>query len=249
VSRSAKTAFAQKGRRVLPAERAPLIVHSSDLHLDSGTSDGELDSLERVIEVSQRLDADLLLLAGDVFDNNRVPLTLIDRASRLLADVDRPVVILPGNHDCLVPESVYRRGGLADPSNIWVLGVSVDDSVLFSALDLEVWGRAHFDYGDMSPLSAVRPKSARWQIAVAHGHLVRGPHDLHRSYLIRDDEIADSGADYVALGHWDVAFAAGDGKVPAYYSGSPDYAGTVNVVRFGADGLVEVRREPAARLR
>jgi hypothetical protein len=33
----------------------------------------------------------------------------------------------------------------------------------------------------------------------------------------------------------------GNGSVAAYYSGSPEYAGTVNVVRFTGNGQVLVR--------
>jgi DNA repair exonuclease SbcCD nuclease subunit len=50
--------------------------------------------------------------------------------------------------------------------------------------------------------------------------------------LITDEQIADTGADYVALGHWPQATPVGDGAVAAYYSGSPDLAGTLNIVRF-----------------
>ena len=45
------------------------------------------------------------------------------------------------------------------------------------------------------------------------------------------------GADYVALGHWNRAIRVGAGAATAYYSGSPDYASTVNVVRLGAAGV------------
>lgn len=50
-------------------------------------------------------------------------------------------------------------------------------------------------------------------------------------------------ADYVALGHWDVPAVIQTDAVPAYYSGSPDIARTINVVTFGAGGA-DVRREP-----
>jgi len=36
----------------------------------------------------------------------------------------------------------------------------------------------------------------------------------------------------------------GNGVVPAYYSGSPELAGTVNLVRLTAAGEVFVTREP-----
>jgi len=216
------------------------LVHSSDIHID-GKSSESFHPLCKVAETAVRSHADVLLLAGDIFDHNRLPLEQIDRAARVLNDAAIPVVILPGNHDCLSVDSVYRRGGLADVPNVHVLGVSSEEDWLNTEMDLEIWGRPHLDYHDYSPLVDPRPRTTRWQIATAHGHWVRDDRDRHRSWLIRDEEIAATGADYVALGHWPGAGAAGDGTVPAYYSGSPDLAQTVNVVRLGPDG-VEVTR-------
>ena len=153
------------------------------------------------------------------------------------------IVVLPGNHDCLTPNSVYRRGGLADPANVHVLGITVDEAAAFPRWDLEIWGRPHMDHADMSPLRDPRRRAARYQVATAHGHWVTGPYDHHRAWLIHDEEIAATGADYVALGHWDRALPVGDGSVPAYYSGSPDLAKSVNVVRCAADGSLQVTRE------
>jgi DNA repair exonuclease SbcCD nuclease subunit len=221
-----------------------VLVHSSDLHLGLDHRDDDLVALRQVLRAARDAQAHLLLLAGDVFDHNRVPLKLLDRAARLLGDAGMPVVILPGNHDCLTPNSVYRRGGLAEPANVCVLGITVAEAAVFPELELEVWGRPHLDHADMSPLRDPRPRTARRQVVTAHGHWVTGPHDHHRAWLIHDDEIAATGADYVALGHWDRALPVGDGRVPAYYSGSPDLAKTVNVVRFAADGALVVTREP-----
>ena len=66
---------------------------------------------------------------------------------------------------------------------------------------------------------------------------------LRPSWLISDEMIAATEADYLALGHWDRAAQVGGGSVPAYYSGSPDYVGTVNLVRLTASGEVVVTRE------
>jgi len=222
-----------------------ILVHSSDLHLGLDHHQGDdLHGLRLVLAAARKAGADVLLLAGDVFDHNRVPLEFIDRAARLLGDSGLPVVILPGNHDCLTPNSVYRRGGLADPANVHVLGISVDEAVAFPEHDLEIWGRPHRDHTDYSPLHDPRPRHAGRHVVVAHGHWVTGPHDHHRAWLIHDEEIAATGADYVALGHWDRALPVGDGTVPAYYSGSPDLAHTVNVARFLVTGAVDVTRAP-----
>jgi len=55
----------------------------------------------------------------------------------------------------------------------------------------------------------------------------------------------------MALGHWNRAIKVGN--VAAYYSGSPEFAGTVNVVRLSAAGGVavtraelDIAREPSA---
>lgn len=223
-----------------------IVVHSSDLHLGSSphASDPDgLGALRDVLAAALDVEAHALLLAGDIFDHNRLPLALLDRAARALGDAALPVVILPGNHDPATPDSVYRRGGLAGPPNVHVLGVTVDERMEFAELDLEVCGTAHADYHDMSPLHLPAGRSRAHQIVMAHGHWATGPHDAHRSWLIFDEEIAATAADYVALGHWDLAQRAGDGRVPAYYSGSPHYSGSVNVVRM-ANGAVDVRRKP-----
>jgi DNA repair exonuclease SbcCD nuclease subunit len=186
-----------------------------------------------------------VLLAGDTFESHRLPQHVLDRTASLITAAGLPVVLLPGNHDPAIPEAVFRRGTLAAVDNLMVLGVTHAEAVDLPHLDLEIWGRAHLDYGDMVPLEIVRPRRTRWQIAAAHGHydpavdrsVVPRP-----SWLINDEEITATGADYVALGHWNRAVKVGKGPVAAYYSGSPEYAGTVNVVRLTRAGQVLVER-------
>jgi DNA repair exonuclease SbcCD nuclease subunit len=229
-----------------------VIVHSSDLHVDDGYTarshggDGTV-GLRAVLQTARALNADLVLLAGDIFEHNRLKLDLLDATARLLGDAGVPVVILPGNHDPIIPESAYRRGGVSDPDNVHVLGVTHDEAVMLPEFELEIWGHAHRDYADMSPLRSPRSRSTRWQIATAHGHYEAAPdpHQKHHpSWLIDQAEIDATGADYVALGHWNTPVKIADGAVPAYYSGSPELAKTVNVVRLTPAGSVEVTREP-----
>jgi DNA repair exonuclease SbcCD nuclease subunit len=220
------------------------VVHSSDLHIDTSRVTERFHPLCRVLDTARGVEADIVLLAGDIFDHNRMPLDLLDRTARLLDDVRIPVIILPGNHDCLTADSVYRRGGIGDPANVHVLGVHAEEAVALPEFDLEVWGRAHFDYKNMSPLSESRPRTTARQIAIAHGHWVRTEADRHRAWLISDAEIAATGADYVALGHWPQATEVEGGEVPAFYCGSPDLAETVNVVRFSDGAAALVTRAP-----
>jgi len=95
-------------------------------------------------------------------------------------------------------------------------------------------------------LRGPRPRSTRWQVAIAHGHYeppATRTNPLRPSWVFGDEEIAATGADYLALGHWDRAVRVGNGVVPAYYSGSPDLAQTVNIVHLTATGEVVVTRE------
>ncbi len=229
-----------------PLARDLVIVHSSDLHVDNDYTarihggDGTA-GLACVLCKARSMSADLVLLAGDTFENNRLPPDLLSRTAGLIAAAGMPVVLLPGNHDPAVPEAVY--GLLPKLENLLVLGVTHDEAIVFPHLELEVWGRAHRDYGDMMPFEKIRPRRTRWQIAVAHGHYESAPDRSvfpRPSWLIGDAEIAATGADYIALGHWNRAAKVGNGRVAAYYSGSPEYTGTVNVVRLTRAGDVGV---------
>jgi DNA repair exonuclease SbcCD nuclease subunit len=242
-----------------PPTRDIVVVHSSDLHLDHDYTarlhggDGTA-GLAGVLAAACNAAADVVILAGDTFDCHRLPAALLDRAAAVIAAAALPVVILPGNHDPAVPDAVYHHGALAEVGNLHILGVTHDEAVTFSGLALEIWGRPHRDYSDMIPFERPRPRSTRWQIAAAHGHYVPVPDRSSRlrpSWLIGDDELAATGADYIALGHWNRAVKVGD--VAAYYSGSPEYAGTVNLVRLTPAGSVavtraalDIAREPSA---
>jgi DNA repair exonuclease SbcCD nuclease subunit len=227
-----------------------VVVHTSDIHVDhvytaqlhGGDGAGGLAS---VLNAARKMSADLVLLAGDTFDCHRLPESLLDRAAAVIGAAELPVVLLPGNHDPAVSDAVFHYPALATLQNLHVLGIAHAEAIVFPELDLEIWGRPHRDYLDMIPFETVRPRSTRWQIAMAHGHYVPIPDRstrLRPSWLIGDEELAATAADYVALGHWNRAAKVGSGEIAAYYSGSPEYVGTVNVVRLRNTGSVEVTR-------
>jgi DNA repair exonuclease SbcCD nuclease subunit len=236
----------------LTPARDIVVVHSSDLHVDHDYTarlhggDGTA-GLGCVLAAARDLAADVVLLAGDTFDSHRVPQNLIEQAAAVIGASALPIVILPGNHDPATASAIYRDGALKAVKNLHVIGVTHDDTIAFPDLALEVWGRPHRDYDDMIPFETVRARQTRWLIAMAHGHYEPNPDRSigpRPSWLIGDDDIAATGADYVALGHWNRAVRVGNGAVPAYYSGSPEYAGTVNVVRLSEAGGVTVTRAP-----
>jgi DNA repair exonuclease SbcCD nuclease subunit len=231
--------------------RDVVVVHTSDVHVDNDYNarlhggDGT-SGLACVLSAARDANADVVLLVGDTFESHRLPQEVLDRAADVIAAAELPVVLLPGNHDPAVPEAVFRRGLLAGVTNLYILGVTHEDAIDFPDLELEVWGRPHRDYGDMTPFEIIRPRRTRWQIALAHGHYdptIDRSIFPRPSWLIDDRELAATGADYVALGHWNRAVRVGVSSVAAYYSGSPEYAGTVNLVRLTRDGRVVVAQQ------
>lgn len=218
------------------------------MHVDHGYTarlfggDGA-GGLRAVLEAARKVEADLVLLAGDTFDCHRLPDELLVHTAATIQAFGLPIVVLPGNHDPAVEEAVFHHPAFGKVDGLHILGITHEDAVLLPHLDLEVWGRAHRDYSDMDPLAHTRERSTPWQIAMAHGHYEPIPDRSIRprsSWLIGDDEIAATRADYVALGHWNRRVQVGSGDVHAWYSGSPDYARSINVVRLSGNRRVEV---------
>jgi len=219
------------------------IVHTSDLHLGSVWSSpfSEQDragrALQALVDLTKEVHADMLIVVGDVFDHNHVRPEVVLSAFQEFARAEVPVVLLPGNHDCLREESVYRRA-LSDMTaiapNCTVLSNPAGESVSFPHLDLAVWGQPLLDYGSAQrPLAAIPPRGPElWQIAMAHGHYIGDNHDSSRSFLISRDELVATQRDYVALGHWEMFLPVMELPVPAVYSGAP--------LRMNAAALVEL---------
>ncbi|MCY4438886.1 MAG: metallophosphoesterase, partial [Deltaproteobacteria bacterium] len=110
----------------MSAPREVLILHTSDLHLgaDSILTDddsGNVPVLEQVLSTAREQQADLVILAGDTFDHNRQGARLLEEVSEVMEGCGLPIVILPGNHDPLTPDSVYRRAEFTKAGNVHVL--------------------------------------------------------------------------------------------------------------------------------
>ena len=223
-----------------------VLVHSSDLHIDDAPRVGAytgLIGLAAVLATARSVAADAILLAGDTFDNHRVSGSVLQQAHALIAANGVRVILLPGNHDPALPDCLFRRAGLLDLPHVHVLGITEHDAIVLPDNVVEIRGRAHQGYEDMAPFHAPRPRRARWLVVMAHGHFVpddEWERESHRAWKFTESDIVATDADYVALGHWDRAVRAGDCHVPAYYSGSPDLARTVNVIRLHSERGVTI---------
>lgn len=232
------------------------ILHTADIHLGErgsantgGLDDRGQHALKALVDLSIRARTSLVIIAGDLFDHNRVDARTVDFAVRELLRALVPVVILPGNHDCLIPDSVYRQACFSKLTpNVRVFTSPEGERFSFPELDLAVWGKPITSYeADHRPMAGIPPRGKeRWQIAVAHGYYVGVRNDQIYSLQISEEEIVQSCHDYVALGHWGAFRCVCDEPVKAYYPGSASGTGMVAIVDLLDKVGVQVRSHPLA---
>ena len=229
------------------------LIHTSDTHLGdpAGHPRGE-EVLVSVVDAVERLDADALLLAGDVFDNERVTDDAVERFVAQMARLDSPVIVLPGNHDLAHKTSVYRRPPFDEaPANLRVIRDPEGETLAFPELKLELWGRAMLSHTpEFRPLHGMpEPTEGHWLVAMAHGHFHFENDRDQRSSPIYPDDVAASNCHYLALGHWDRHADVSRADTTAVYSGCPygpigaPEQGAVCVVDLDPDAGVSYRLE------
>jgi DNA repair exonuclease SbcCD nuclease subunit len=222
--------------------RRPLrVLHTADLHLESDGygSVAERDrhrarcreAFRRVVDRALGARADLLLIAGDLFDHDRVADGTVAFVRGQLARFPGPVVILPGNHDALYPGGVHDRHDLAEGAgHVRVIRRRDGETVDLPELDAVVWGRAMDEHvPEFSPLAHLPARAdGRWCLALGHGFFHGVRRRPERSSPIFADEIRDSGWDYLALGHHHLPTDVSQGGVTARYPGAPviEWGGT-----------------------
>jgi DNA repair exonuclease SbcCD nuclease subunit len=248
----------------MPPRRSLRVLHTADVHLDGdvgGTSDQQAAYRERGRHVLQRIvdravadEVDLLLIAGDLFDHNRVPDATVAFVRAELARLRQPVVILPGNHDALYTNSIYDRHDFsAGARHVHVIRQLDGETLVFPELEVSVWGRAMEEHvPTFQPLAHIpRRDDRRWSIAMGHGFFYPERQRPDRSSPIFADEIRDTGWDYLALGHHHARADVSQGHVTAHYAGAPMLEwraghpdGTVLRIDFSTDDGIRVSPRP-----
>jgi DNA repair exonuclease SbcCD nuclease subunit len=240
----------------------PRILHTSDVQLDApfhflgdkGAPHRQQlrQTFQRIVDLAIDGRFDLLLIAGDLFNDNRPHQDTLDFVASQLARLDIPVCILPGNHDCYDSTSVYRKARF--PGNVVVFAEQPTIRE-FAELDVAIYGSAILSsQSRLSPLRGLtRRGTMSWHVAMAHGNLVR-PDIADPPRPIRLEEIYTSGMHYVAMGDWHAYADYSQGGVKAFYSGAPEPtaldqrgAGFVACIEMDENG-VQVRPERVATI-
>lgn len=220
------------------------IIHTSDLHilsLNGYASDG----FKAVVDLALQSEAELLIIAGDLFDQNRIEDEVIDFVCKQIKRLPIPVALLPGNHDCLVPESVYNRSqSWQECQNLHIFRDGRGETLNLSSLHLSLWGKPHDTYmNDVHPMEGVpHPETnGTWNVLVAHGYFVESVPRNPTSYLIKESEIKGTNWDYIALGHIPL-FRVVCNEPMTCYSGAPSDDSTALVVDLDEENGVQVKR-------
>lgn len=204
-------------------------LHCADVHIGAaagflgekaaGRRAETLMTFERIMKLAADRRVDFVLIAGDLFDSNRVEEALADAVFGAIKASAVPVVAVAGNHDPLSADSPFRRNA---PDNLCVLGEE-DCSVEIPGLPVRIFGRSftgpYLAGEERFPLP---PAPGKYNLLLLHGDL-NGSQNYNP---ITSGFIEKCGMDYLALGHIHAASGAlKSGKTVFAYPGCPEGQG------------------------
>lgn len=218
------------------------IIHTGDLHLGAKfVSFGKnaslqrralLDSFRKVVDAAILKKAQMLLISGDLFDSNFPSYETVNFVKSELKKLDEArifVAILPGTHDCLSNDSIYKRENFTEGlSHIYIFSDEAVFKKEYPELNLSLYAQANTsNKSKKNPLAFLtsldlKKDALKYKVAMAHGSVQIEGKSAGDDWPIQLSDISKSGMDYIALGHWHGAqdFSFGDTK--AWYCGSPE---------------------------
>ncbi|MBI1755001.1 DNA repair exonuclease [Candidatus Azambacteria bacterium] len=216
------------------------IIHTSDVHIGAKflgfgkkaqvQRQALLDVFAKTVDLAISSKAHMLVVAGDLFDSNfpsYQSVHFVKQQFKRLNEAKIYAVLSAGTHDCLSKGSIYKREDFAfDLPYVYVFDGETTAKE-FPDIDLTVYAKANVsNKSTESPVaflaSASTSATTKYKIAMAHGSVQIEGKAAKDDLPITLGEIADSGMDYIALGHWHGAQEFSSGKTIAWYSGSPE---------------------------
>jgi DNA repair exonuclease SbcCD nuclease subunit len=207
-------------------------------------------TIRRIASVVRTTQSELVVVAGDVFEHHGLRPETLRRSFDAMSEIPVPVYLLPGNHDPLTEDALYRSEiwQRECPRNVQVLAsqdpVVVRPGVMLFGCPL-LERHTLGDTTEHLALSPADPEHVR--IGVAHGGIKEFLErmiglDEPINNAIPMDRAARSGLDYLALGDWHGLLRIDD---RTWYSGTPEATrfkerdpGKVLVVEIEAPGAV-----------
>lgn len=194
------------------AEHAPIL------------AEARITAVERLAALATEHQVDAVLVAGDVFDMQTVSERTLRRLFNALSGYAGPWLMIPGNHDAALAESVWTRAqrlGVVPPNvhALLVPEVRVFEEQGFAVLPAPLAQR--HTYNDLTAwFDAAETPAGILRIGLAHGS-VQGllAEDIDSANPIAPDRAASARLDYLALGDWH-----GCKRIDArtWYAGTPE---------------------------
>jgi DNA repair exonuclease SbcCD nuclease subunit len=189
-----------------------------------GVREARFTSVERLVSLAQAENADFIVVAGDVFDDINVHDRLVQRIARIVGSFEKPVFLLPGNHDPGDSVSLWHRKHLwSDAPNVVLCTerkpiVVTKEVTIFpcplmekrSGHDPTAWISDHLDI-------------VGFRIGLAHGGLCdAGVPNNELNFPIPRHAAEALRLDYLALGDWHgyLEFPDAAGVIRTVYSGT-----------------------------
>ena len=181
-----------------------------------------LDLIARLATLSRSKGAAHVLVAGDVFDHERLDKIFLHRA---LESMNREAsvtwLLLAGNHDCARAGGIWERiASIGLPPNVLPLltpepfSLSANASLLPAPLTSKNPGRDPTEWMDQA---ATPPGVVR--VGLAHGSVQGFDSEGESSVMIARDRAKSAGLNYLALGDWHGVKRIDD---RCWYSGTPE---------------------------
>jgi len=221
------------------------ILHTADVHLGARHADlGDQAAAQRErqfaafrasVDLAIAEKVDVVLIAGDLFDSNTQPKRSVERVAaelRRLAENRIRTVVIPGTHDVYDRSSIYRAHDLAGlagcgPDDEWITVLTPErPDVHLAACDAVVIARVfptkRAPHSPLRDVDVATDARATWRIGLVHGAIAIVGKTDRDEVVVTKEEIAASGLDYLALGHWHSAQQGTAGSVTYAYSGAPE---------------------------
>ena len=169
--------------------------------------------------------ADIILILGDTFDRADADWALIERVAEVLRNSEKPIHIIPGNHDPWQPggalESLSRELGDVDhvvfhaeqtAFHIEELGLTLYPGVL----------RQRFDMGDLTSWIPEREDSDGLRVGMFHGSIMSIAGEDARQRSIDPDVSESQDLDLTLMGDWHGGELLDQPDRRLWYAGAPE---------------------------
>jgi DNA repair protein SbcD/Mre11 len=203
----------------LPDHRPRMtLMHISDCHLGFTGSRAAEQAFVTAIDVACDPTVEAVVITGDLFDHGRISEDDLAWTAAELARLEKPVVLLPGNHDLGAWD---RFDAERRCPNANVVSEPDGERIDLPGTQLTMWGRAMQEHEpSFRPLLGLPQRDpSRWCLVAAHGLVVEDKNSI-RSSPITTAELKAVDWDCVLLGHVHEHRPINESPVPTWYGGS-----------------------------